>query len=264
MCRMCLVEVSGPRGADAAAGLLRAPWPRAWRCVTDSDKVQEGPGRRARVPARQPPARLPGLRQGRRVPAAGPGPGLRAGREPLRRGEAALRQADRHRPSSCCSTASAASSARAAPASPTRWPATPLIDFVGPRRRRRGATSSPAEPFDSYFSRQHRADLPGRRAHRHALPLQGPARGTSSRSRPPARRCAVGCRVAVQSSAQPHHPLPRRGLRSGQPGLAVRQGPLRLRGGPTPTTGSTDPLVRRDGSLVPASLARGARAGGRG
>ena len=55
---------------------------------------QEGAGRGPRVPPDQPPARLPGVRQGRRVPAAGPDAVLRAGREPVRRGEAALRQAD--------------------------------------------------------------------------------------------------------------------------------------------------------------------------
>ena len=46
------------------------------------------------------PARLPGLRQGRRVPAPGPDHGVRAGRDPVRRGEAPLREADpdqRHR-----------------------------------------------------------------------------------------------------------------------------------------------------------------------
>ena len=55
---------------------------------------EAGPGGHHRAAPRQPPARLPGLRQGRRVPAAGPGVQPRPGREPLRRGEAPLREAD--------------------------------------------------------------------------------------------------------------------------------------------------------------------------
>ena len=95
MCRMCLVEVSGPRGATLQPACFIEVEPGA-EVVTDLGQGQEGPGRGARVPARQPPARLPGLRQGRRVPAPGPDPRLRARREPLRRGEAPLREADRH------------------------------------------------------------------------------------------------------------------------------------------------------------------------
>ncbi len=95
VCRMCLVEVSGPRGASLQPSCFVEVQQGA-TVVTDSDKVKQGPGRRARVPPRQPPARLPGLRQGRRVPAPGPDPGLRARRVAVRRGEAALREADRH------------------------------------------------------------------------------------------------------------------------------------------------------------------------
>ena len=51
-------------------------------------------GRCARVPAHQPPARLPGLRPRWRVSAAGPDARVRARRVALRRGEAALREAD--------------------------------------------------------------------------------------------------------------------------------------------------------------------------
>ena len=53
-----------------------------------------GPGRRARAAAHQPPARLPGLRPRRRVPAAGHDARVRSGRVALRRGEAALGEAD--------------------------------------------------------------------------------------------------------------------------------------------------------------------------
>ena len=57
---------------------------------------EEGPGGRPRVPPHQPPARLPGLRPGRRVPPPGPDLRLRPGGEPVRGGEAALRQAAPH------------------------------------------------------------------------------------------------------------------------------------------------------------------------
>ena len=54
------------------------------------------------------------------------------------------------------------------------------------------------------LQRQHRADLPGRGAHGQAVPLQGPARGTSTRPRapaPPARWGAASpCRRAATSS----------------------------------------------------------------
>ena len=67
-CRMCLVEIEGipklqtscstpDHGRHGGQHHLR---PR-----------EEGPGGGRRVPAGQPPAGLPGLRQGRRVPAAG-------------------------------------------------------------------------------------------------------------------------------------------------------------------------------------------------
>jgi hypothetical protein len=71
--------VSG-RGREGAEAACR-PAPRP---VTQGMKVfttQRGGSRRAEggdgVPADQPPARLPDLRPGRRVPVAGPGRGLR-------------------------------------------------------------------------------------------------------------------------------------------------------------------------------------------
>ena len=71
MCRMCLVEIKGPRGFSPFARLLLA----GHRRHGGSDRQpegQEGTGRRTRVPAREPSPGLPGMRQGRRVPAAGP------------------------------------------------------------------------------------------------------------------------------------------------------------------------------------------------
>ena len=59
MCRMCLVEVEGMRGLQISCA---TPIADGMTVRTQSDVVEERPGRRARVPADQPPARLPGVR----------------------------------------------------------------------------------------------------------------------------------------------------------------------------------------------------------
>jgi NADH-quinone oxidoreductase subunit G len=73
-CRMCLVDVEkAPKPMPACA----TPVTQGMVVRTKSDKAikaqQVGDG----VPAHQPPAGLPDLRPGRRMPAAGPGGGLR-------------------------------------------------------------------------------------------------------------------------------------------------------------------------------------------
>ncbi len=112
---------------------------------------RQGAARRDGAAAHQPPARLPDLRQGRRVPAAEPGDVQRPGRDPVRRGQAHLRQADRRSPPRCCSTASAASPARGAPAFSEQIAGDPFIDLI-----ERGAGQqvgiAEGEPFESYFS----------------------------------------------------------------------------------------------------------------
>ncbi len=64
----------------------------------------------------------------------------------------------------------------------------------------------PRPPVRLLLQRQHRADLPGRRAHRHALPLQGPPVGPRPGRRAPARparsAAARSCsRAATRSCA---------------------------------------------------------------
>ena len=85
----------GDRGAARPGShhLLHHPGGRGHGGPHRLGRGQEGPGGGPRVPPRQPPPRLPGLRQGRGVPAPGPDAVARAGGEPLRRGEAPLRQA---------------------------------------------------------------------------------------------------------------------------------------------------------------------------
>ena len=105
------------------------------------------------VPADQPPARLPGLRQGRRVPAAEPGDVQRPRRVPVLEsgGSSGPSPSRSTSPPRCCSTASAACSARAAPGSPSRSPATRSSSCSSAARCSRSA-STRREPFDSYFS----------------------------------------------------------------------------------------------------------------
>ena len=189
---------------------------------------QARPGGHARAAARQPPARLPGLRQGRRVPAAGPGVQPRTGREPLRRGEAPLREADPdQRPGAARPRAlHPVRSLHPLRRRGGRRPADPLH----PAWQRDAGDDVPRPAVHLVLLRQHGADLPGRCAHRHALPLQvapvGPRR--------------VGEHVHHVLGRMSHHraveprparALPRRRQRRGQLGLAVRQGPLRLRVG---------------------------------
>ncbi len=112
------------RGDPEAADLLLDPGPRRHGRPHADRPGEARAERRGRVPARQPPARLPGLRQGRRVPAAGHLDGLGPRQEPDDRPTSAT---SRSRSSSrrwSRSTASAASSVTAACASARRWPRT--------------------------------------------------------------------------------------------------------------------------------------------
>ena len=105
----------------------------------------------------------------------------------------------------------------------------PLIDF-GERGAQHAGHHLPRRAVLLVLLRQHRADLPGGRAHRELVPLPrppvGPADGRDVlhhvRGRLP-RRAA--------EHVEPHRPPPRRRLRAGEPGLALRQGSLRLRVG---------------------------------
>ena len=92
-CRMCLVEVEGMPKLQAGC-TLTAQDGMVVKTARTSAAGRRRPERDARVHPRQPPARLPRLRQGRRVPAAGPDVPLRARQHAHDVPEADLREAD--------------------------------------------------------------------------------------------------------------------------------------------------------------------------
>ena len=200
MCRMCLVEVNGPRGLRRSCPPASSPVADGQEVVTDSPRGQEGPGRRARVPAHQPPARLPGVRQGRRVPAAGPDASPSA---PARR---RFVEEKRH-----CEKPIPLSTARAArpralhPVRPLhplrrRGRRRPADRLHRPGRRAPRSTPSPTSPFASYFSGNTVQICPVGALT--ATPYRFKARPWDlEQVECTCTACAVGCRMAVQSSA---------------------------------------------------------------
>ena len=67
-CRVCIVKIEKMPKLQTSCSTVCTDG----MVVSDArSRDDDGARRRARVPARQPSARLPGLRQGRRVPAAG-------------------------------------------------------------------------------------------------------------------------------------------------------------------------------------------------
>ena len=246
---MCLVEVDGPRGLELCSRRATSRSPTGMEVCTDlaggarrprtacSSSCSSTTRSTARCATRAASARCRTRRS------------LRSGREPLRRGEAPLGQADRRSASSCCSTASAASSARRCTRFADEVAGEPLIDFAGRGDRSRWP-SFPGEPFASYFCRQHRPDLPGRGAHCHARTASRRGRGISSRSRRPAPPVPSAAAVAVQSSAGPlvrflgvdSDPVNQSWLcDKGRFGFEAVHSRTRL---------ARAPLVRRDGELV--------------
>ena len=131
-CRMCLVEFGTPAmgpdrkpvmNPDGTPKIAKSPRP-AIACATPISPGMEiytnTPGReadarrRAGISADQSSARLPDLRSGRRMQAAGIFGGLRPGREPLRRGRRSTSPSASISGRASCSTTSAAFFARAA------------------------------------------------------------------------------------------------------------------------------------------------------
>ncbi len=224
-CRMCLVEVEGMPKLQAGCTLTAQDG-----MVVKTARIVRAGGRGAeldaRVHPRQPPARLPRLRQGRRVPAAGPDVPLRARQHAHDVPEADVREADPD-----------LAADRARPRA--LHPLLPLHALQrGGRRGRAARRDQPRRAVGDrdvrgravhgpLLRQRHRA-LPGRRADLDAVPLRGAPVGDPER--------ADGLRALPRRLQHPRddargqgqaHPLaqPSRDRR----GLALRQGPLRVR-----------------------------------
>jgi hypothetical protein len=153
----------------------------------DRSQLREGrrrPELDARVHPRQPPARLPRLRQGRRVPAPGPDLPLRARLDAHDLRQEDAREAD-------------PDLADDRPRPRALHPLLPLHALLrGRRRGRRARRDQPRRALDDrhlrgralprHLLRQRDRALPGRRADLDAVPLRGAARGRSRTSRPSA------------------------------------------------------------------------------
>ena len=197
---------SASRSAPAACAWSRSRASRSSRPAC-STPVKDGmvvhtqtaararrPARGRRVPAHQPPARLPGLRQGRRVPAAGHHLRLGPGHLALHRAQAPLQEAaralaaDRDRPRALHPLlplrALLAGDLRGLPADPAR------------ARRALVRRHVRRPPVRRAVQRQHHRAVPGRRAHLDAPTASARARGTS---RAPARSARSARRSATSS-----------------------------------------------------------------
>ena len=219
---------AGPARPDEAAGLVHDDR-RARHGRQDPVHVRgcrQGAAGRHGAAAHQPPARLPGVRQGRRVPPAEPGDEQRPLDLPLRGRQAHLPQADQHL---------LAGAARPRALRALR-PLHPLLraDRRRPVHRARRARCAAAgrhlrgPAVRELLLGQHRADLPGGRPHRRGLPLPVPP----VRPRVDAERV----RALRERLRAAHRPPPRQRAApdgaerpGGQRGVELRQGPLGLR-----------------------------------
>ena len=125
VCRMCLVEVEKAPKLHAGVRHHRGRGPGGAR---QQRPGQEGARGGARVPADQPPARLPDLRSGRRVRAAGLRVPGGPGRHPLQRVRQALQPGRGLRARRPLRARTAASSAPAACGSWRTSPTTPVLN----------------------------------------------------------------------------------------------------------------------------------------
>ncbi len=221
-CRMCLVEIEGIPKLQTACS---TPVKDGMVVHTQTERVRDGAGGGRRVPAHQPPARLPGLRQGRRVPAAGHL--LRLGRRSLalHRAQAPLRQAagavaaDRDRPRALH------------PLLPLR--ALQPGDRRGPPARPAGARRAHLRrdvrrpSLRRAVQRQHHRAVPGGRADLAALPLPRAPVGHRGR-RLGLHAVPLAVQRQLHRARRARAARDRARQRRRRRRLAVRQGPLRL------------------------------------
>ena len=225
MCRMCLVEVDGPRGATLQPACFIAV-AEGMEVDTTSDKVKKAQDGVLEFLLVNHPLDCPVCDKGGECPlqdqtlAYGPGESRfveekRHFEKPIAISDLVL--LDRERCIQCARCTRFASEVAGEA----------QIDFAG-RGEQVEVATFPTEPFSSYFSGNTVQICPVGALDRHAVPLHGPAVGPG-----PGRvhlhhllgRLPGGRPVVVQ----PVDPAARHRLRSGQPGLAVRQGPFRFR-----------------------------------
>ena len=226
-CRMCLVEIEGIPKLQTGCS---TPVKDGMVVHTNTPRVKEAQEAVARVPAHQPPARLPGLRQGRRVPAAGH----------------LLRLGRRHRAASSSPSATSRSRSRSRPLIAidrercilcyrcVRFSQEISEDYQLILQERGAGTvrrDLRRPPLRRAVQRQHHRAVPGRRADLAPLPLP----------RAPVGHRAVRLGLHALPGAvqrQLHRPRRARPARAARDNdgrrrrLAVRQGPLRLPGDP--------------------------------
>ena len=210
-CRMCLVEVEGMPKLQAGC-TLTAQDGMVVKTARTLRAGGRGPERDARVHPRQPSARLPGLRQGRRVPAAGPDVPLRPRQHAHDVPEADVREADPD-----------LAADRARPRA--LHPLLPLhaLQRVGRRgrparrdqpRRAVGDRDVRGRAVQGPLLRQRHRALPGRRAHLDAVPLRGapvgdPERADRLRALPGRLQHQPRRRARARSSASSRATIPR-------------------------------------------------------
>ncbi len=249
-CRQCIVEVEGQRKPMASCTITCTDGMVVKTQLTSpvAEKAQQ---RCDGAAAHQPPAGLPGLRQGRRVPAAEPGDVARRRRVPLRGQEAHLREAraDLH------AGAAGPRAVRAVRAlHPLLQPDRGRPDDRADRARRAPAgRHRRGRPLRVVLLREHHPDLPGRRADLGGVPLPLPplrpgllalaCASTAPAAAPPAPTTGA----ARSCGGSP--PTTPRSTRSGSATRAASASATR-----SSATGSRTPLVRNaDGVLEPAS-----------
>ena len=227
---------------------------------TQTERVVDAQNAVDRVPARQPPARLPGLRQGRRVPAAGHHLRLGPRPQPRDRAQAPLRQAagalaaDRDRPRALHPLLPL----RALQPGDRRGLAADLHRARRPHVRRHPRRP----PVRGAVQRQHHRALPGRRADLAALPLPRPPVGHRGR-----RRHLHALPVAVQRRVHRPRRQGRARARRARTRASTTAGCATRAASPTRRSTSTSASPRRSsasgGELQPASGSRRSSAAAR-
>ena len=259
MCRMCLVEVEGPRGSTLVPACYN-PVTEGMVIETASPKAKKAQEGVLELLLVNHPLDCPVCDKGGECPlqdqtlAYGPGESRfveekRHWEKPIAISD--LVTLDRERCIQCGRCVRFADEVAG----------DPLIDFAD-RGDKTEVATFPGEPYSSYFSGNVVQICPVGALT--SQPYRFKARPWDLQQvESTCTTCSVGCRVAVQSSSGELTRLIGRRLRPGQLGLALRQGPLRVpdrrRGGPDhDAVGSRRRPARR------VDLGRGARPGGRG